>query len=43
MISVEVSGTGVNGIKATYNVEKNVIELSDLKSNTEYTDLKIWR
>ncbi|AID45222.1 hypothetical protein SFBM_1251 [Candidatus Arthromitus sp. SFB-mouse-Japan] len=41
MISVEVSGTGVNGIKATYNVEKNVIELSDLKSNTEYTDLKL--
>lgn len=41
MISVEVSGTGASGVKATYNVEKNVIELSDLKSNTEYTDLKL--
>lgn len=41
MIMVEVSGTGVSGVTAKYNVEKNMIELSGLKAATEYKDLKL--
>ncbi len=40
-ITVEVSGTGVNGVTAKYDVEKNVINLSGLKPNTEYKDMKL--
>lgn len=41
MISVEVTGTGANGVKATYDVTNNLIELTDLNSNTDYTDLRL--
>lgn len=40
-IAVEISGTGVNGVTAKYDVEKNVINLEGLKPNTEYKDLKL--
>lgn len=40
-IIVEVSGSGVSGVTAKYNVDKNLIELSGLKVGTEYKDMKL--
>lgn len=40
-ITVELSGSGVNGVTAKYDVEKNRINLEGLKPNTDYKDLKL--
>ena len=40
-IVVEVSGSGVSGVVAKYNVDKNIIELSGLRVGTEYKDMKL--
>ena len=40
-IAVEVSGTGVSGVTAKYNVDTNLIDLTGLTADTNYTNLKL--